>query len=365
MKTSRPRDGNKRNPLGKKIRRGIAALVVAAALATYLFHYFWLEMPMGSGPAGPAVDREAFATPWSDRPVLLLGLGDSVTAGYGASPGLSYFDRLAANPPGEFPEMQGICLRAVLPSLRAENRSISGSTSLEHWDRQVRKLPEYPRDTWGVVVLTTGGNDIIHDYGRSAPREGAMFGASIAQAKPWIANFESRLERMLERIGQSFPGGCDIFLANIYDPTDGVGVAGTVGLPAWKDGMAIHREYNEVILRVAERSEWVHLVDIHGPMLGHGIHSRQFWRKHYHPQDPHYWFYDNFEDPNDRGYDAIRRLFLNGMAEVLPKSLNGGMARAPAENDRTGPHRAAGSPARDASWNSRSPRVRAAAHTGS
>jgi hypothetical protein len=31
----------------------------------------------------------------------------------------------------------------------------------------------------------------------------------------------------------------------------------------------------------------------------------------------HYWYYFNLEDPNDRGYDALRRLFLLQMAEVL------------------------------------------------
>ncbi len=31
--------------------------------------------------------------------------------------------------------------------------------------------------------------------------------------------------------------------------------------------------------------------------------------------DPYYWFYDNVEDPNDRGYDAIRRAFLNTIIE--------------------------------------------------
>ncbi len=31
---------------------------------------------------------------------------------------------------------------------------------------------------------------------------------------------------------------------------------------------------------------------------------------HFDRHDPHYWFYFNLEDPNERGYDAIRRLFL-------------------------------------------------------
>jgi hypothetical protein len=56
-------------------------------------------------------------------------------------------------------------------------------------------------------------------------------------------------------------------------------------------------------------------VDIHGAFLGHGIHCIQFWRPHFDWHDPHYWFYVNLEDPNERGYDVIRRLFLIEMAK--------------------------------------------------
>ena len=61
----------------------------------------------------------------------------------------------------------------------------------------------------------------------------------------------------------------------------------------------------------------VHLVDIHAAFLGHGIHCRDRLNAHYHPDDPHYWYFDNLEDPNDRGYDAIRRLFLVEMSKVF------------------------------------------------
>ena len=30
----------------------------------------------------------------------------------------------------------------------------------------------------------------------------------------------------------------------------------------------------------------------------------------YRAEDPHYWYAPNIEDPHNRGYDAIRRLFL-------------------------------------------------------
>jgi hypothetical protein len=78
---------------------------------------------------------------------------------------------------------------------------------------------------------------------------------------------------------------------------------------------------NQKITELCDEYENVHLVDIHSPFLGHGIHCRDFWLKHYHKNDPHYWYYTNLEDPNPRGYDAIRRLFLLEMTEILPEKL--------------------------------------------
>ena len=55
---------------------------------------------------------------------------------------------------------------------------------------------------------------------------------------------------------------------------------------------------------------------------------------YYHADDPSYWFYANFEDPNDRGYDAIRRIFLNEMAAVLPHTLPGAPLRPGGASER-------------------------------
>jgi lysophospholipase L1-like esterase len=272
---------------------------------------------MGQGPAGPAIDNTAFKKAWNSRSVLLVGIGDSITAGFGAEPGRSYFDRLVRNPFSDSGNLPGIDLASVHPDFKSTNLSVSGSTSPQHLRIQIPKLVRQPTNVMGIVVITTGGNDLIHNYGKTPPSEGAMFGATFEQAQLWTTNFADRLETMIEKILAAFPGGCEIFLANIYDPTDGIGDIHKAGLPAWPDGLKIHAEYNRVIAGAARRHEQVHLVDIYSPFLGHGIHCRQFWRQHYDRADPHYWFHANLEDPNDRGYDALRRLFLNKMIETL------------------------------------------------
>ena len=47
------------------------------------YYWFFLARPAGSGPAGPNVPQEPFQTVWSERQILLLGMGDSITAGFG------------------------------------------------------------------------------------------------------------------------------------------------------------------------------------------------------------------------------------------------------------------------------------------
>jgi lysophospholipase L1-like esterase len=296
-----------------KRRRRLAVILVIgvillAGVAAYIEYNF--NLPMGRGPAGPAVPAEPFAEPWSQRKVLLLGVGDSVTAGFGVRRGHSYFDRLAANPDDEFEDMRGRSLGTVLPNLTTRNVAVSGSDSLQHVAWLPEKLEKQSDDVFGLVVMTSGGNDLIHWYGKSPPREGAMYGASLADARPWIDAYEQRLETMFTLLAERFPGGCRIFIADIYDPSDSCGHPESVGLPKWPDVLAIHAAYNAALRRAASRHECVRVVPMHAAFLGRGVHCRKFWGTHYRSGDAHYWYGGNLEDPNERGYDAVRRLFL-------------------------------------------------------
>jgi hypothetical protein len=177
--------------------------------------------------------------------------------------------------------------------------------------------------------MTTGGNDLIHWYGATPPHEGAMYGATLSQAQPWIANYEQRLDSMFIAIEERFPGGCMVFVADIYDPSDGVGdPESTWALPRWPDCLRIVEAYNAVLRRVASKHSAVHVVSVHDAFLGHGIHCRQFWRSHFDWQDPHYWYFDNIEDPNDRGYDALRRVFL-GEITAFHRTIAGAVTMPP------------------------------------
>ena len=288
---------------------------VLTLLALTAYQGLTAEYPQGSGPAGPPVATAPFNAPWSTRKVVLLTIGDSVTAGFGSTRGHSFVEMLTKQPVNDDQKLKDCSLTKVFPTLIVVRKAISGSTSF-HLAGQIPKKP-YDADTLGVVVMTSGGNDLIHDYGRSPPNEHAMYGASWAQAQPWLPGYASRLDDTVTRLEQLFPGGFHLFVANIYDPTDGVGDIASAGLPAWPDGLKILTAYNALITAFADKHPQVHLVDMHGLFLGHGIHCSDTRHPHYHPDDPHYWYFRNLEDPNDRGYDALRRIFLNQMAAQL------------------------------------------------
>jgi lysophospholipase L1-like esterase len=300
----------------RKIRL-LALLLIGAVLiaGAWVYRNKLAPRPIGSGSAGPTVSRDDFSSAWTDRKVLLLGVGDSVTAGFGVPMDHTYFEMLLKNPTDDDPALQEINLPAVLPNLKTQNIAMSGSTSITHLDIVQERLESQPADVFGLVVMTSGGNDLIHNYGRSKPREGAMYGATLDQARPWIDNYENRLNQIIDIIEQRFPGGCMIFLADIYDPSDGVGDAQNAGLPRWPDGVAIQKAYNAAIYRTADKHKSVHIVPMYEMFLGHGIHCTESSFAHYRPEDPYYWYASNLEDPNARGYDAIRRLFLIEIAK--------------------------------------------------
>ena len=304
-----------------RTERWMLVLVVAALAVLAAVHYARSRRmpPMGSGRAGPPVPAEPFQRAWHDGAIVLLGLGDSVTRGFGASPERSYFDLLVRNDDEAIPDVRGRDLSAVFPKLRAENRAVNYSTSVEHVARHVPRLPRFEEGVRGVVVITSGGNDLLHPYGRKPPEDGAAYGCSLEQARLWQTTFRKRLRGIIDGVAERFPGGCQIFLANIYDPTDGVGDIenASLPLPRWPQGLEVLALWNQTIAEVCDAYDHVHLVDIHAPFLGHGIHCRDKGNPHYRADDAHYWYFENLEDPNDRGYDAIRRAFLLKMIEVL------------------------------------------------
>lgn len=290
--------------------------VIATGYAAWRIYLATRVLPMGTGSAGPAISSELFGQKWSDRNFVMVGIGDSITRGLGALKMHSHFQLLVQNDDAQYPDMKGCDLSSVMPNFESHNFARDFTVSQEHIDDQLPLLPVYPPDIYGIVLMTSGGNDLIHDYGRSAPVDGAMYGCSYRQAIGWTENVKQRVTMLVEGVMAKFPGGCDIFLANVFDPTDDVSDPQAKGLPRWRAASKIVCLTNSKIAEICNQYENVHLVDIHSEFLGHGIHCTEPWRKYYHKDDPGHWYYHNLEDPNRRGFDAIRRLYLKEMIKV-------------------------------------------------
>lgn len=314
-----------RKPSWYAVRPGFllgVGLLVVLGLASCL-HYRGKE---GSGVAGGTVPVEAFREPWREGKVLLVGMGDSVVTGFGAGPGRGFFDLLARRTSGDDPALVRCDLQSVYPALSVLNLAENSSNSEEHLRIQLKRLPVQSPDVHGIVIVSTGGIDLIHDYGAGTPRDGALYGADMTLGNQAALRFGERLGALLDGLASRFPGGCHVYLMTIYDPTDGVGDIENAGallrlikpLPAWPEGLAIHAAFNEQIRKVASSRPWARVVDVHGLMLGHGLHCSDKANPHYDAKDPHYWYYLNLEDPNERGYDAIRRAFLRALASDRP-----------------------------------------------
>lgn len=218
--------------LSKRALRVSLLVGVLAALFCVFTCQRFLTRSIGSGPTLPAVSRAQWTNTWRTSPVVFVGLGDSVTAGFGSTPSHPYFDRIVANPTDEFADMKGVCLRSVFPNLSVNNISIGGTTSAELVEMQHPKLEKASPEALGLIVMTTGGNDLIHNYGRTPPREGAMYGATVEQAKPWIESFEKLPHGLLSvpfghvRRPQSVKGLCRVcrqWARQMYTGADSTG----------------------------------------------------------------------------------------------------------------------------------------------
>lgn len=66
-----------------------------------------------------------------------------------------------ANPPEDPAEWAQINLLQVFPNLQSRNLSVSGSTSLDCVQHQLPRLPSMGSNVFGLIVITTGGNDLI------------------------------------------------------------------------------------------------------------------------------------------------------------------------------------------------------------
>ena len=109
-----------------------------------------------------------------------------------------------------------------------------------------------------------------------------------------------------------FPDGTSIYVADVYDPSDGTGhVNGCffdLTLPELITALDVWRDrYIELGTQMG-----FGIVDMLGHFHGHGYEYATATNPYYDTDDPTLWFADCVH-PNDIGHDQIRQLFFEAI----------------------------------------------------
>jgi lysophospholipase L1-like esterase len=236
-------------------------------------------------------------------------LGDSITNGNGASNRqLSYPKLLKDNDDETWPAGAEFDFPALFDEApEVIDEALAGATTASLVAKQLPHVTEDLGDTVSgktAVVVTIAGNDV----------QGIMFNTSKT---------EETTENILENLGEfydyfqdpvRFPDGSQIYLANVYEPSDGVGQADECFYGLNLENVLPTLDYvNNATLEHAQDRN-VAWIDMRGHFLGHGFHAGDEDNAYHQADDPSLWFADDCIHPNDRGHHEIRRLMWYAIA---------------------------------------------------
>src|SRR4051794_29700718 len=233
--------------------------------------------------------------PMAESPTHYVALGDSISIDdYSGGPGCGGASLLFANRDGDFPDWQGRDLRTTEPGAVFSLLATDGATTRTFLDLQLPRLAAlHVRPT--LVTLTIGGNDLLGAYGDSRA------------AREVIARVQAALDRALPEVAGILGPAGRIVLGTVYDPSDGTGDAGRLGLPPWPDGVAMIGELNHTLHAVAARHGVV-TAEIAEHFRGHGLLAGNPARREPRPSDRDLWFC-NLIEPNAWGAGGVREAF--------------------------------------------------------
>jgi len=233
---------------------------------------------------------------------LYLGLGDTLSIDqYAGGPGCGACSLLATNRDDAYPDFVGRDLTTASPDLAVHRLARDGATTRGVMEEQVFRLPN-DRGGRTLATFTAGSNDLLLTLqlrGTLLDEDGE---AMVRRLRSTVASIHTRF------------ADCLVLLATVVDPTDGVGDLLAPGQPLNR-GLDVLGRVNEAVREVAAEAEGTRLIDLHAAFLGHGSHATDPGNPHYHPSNPTAWLGD-LVAPNDRGADAIRRLWWQGLVEA-------------------------------------------------
>jgi lysophospholipase L1-like esterase len=224
--------------------------------------------------------------------VAYAALGDSMSIDdYAGGPGRGAASLLWRNRDRDFPAWAGRDLTSRDPTARLVLLASDGATSATVAGEQLgrlRRLGSVPT----VATVTMGGNDLLVAYGD----------ARAARRATTTVNDNGRL--VLGGLRALMGADAPIVLATVYDPSDGSGDAGRLGLPPWPEALALLAELNRVLWVLAEDHRAL-VADVHARFLGHGLAAGDPTQPAARPRDRCLW-YCRLIEPNAWGASQIR-----------------------------------------------------------
>jgi lysophospholipase L1-like esterase len=223
-----------------------------------------------------------------------VALGDSISIDdYAGGPGRGGASLLARNRDDDFPDWQG----RDLGDTPWQSLATDGATTATVLGVQLPRLARLTKPS--IVTLTVGGNDVLGCYGDT--------GAALRTAR----TVGERVAETLERLAELAQPSTQVVVGTVYDPSDGTGDAGRVGLPPWPEVVDVLATLNRTLRSVAE-DHGATVAEIHERFLGHGLTAGNPAQSDPRPTDSDLW-YCNIIEPNAWGASAVRAAFWEAL----------------------------------------------------
>jgi lysophospholipase L1-like esterase len=224
-----------------------------------------------------------------------VALGDSISIDdYAGGPGRGAASLLARNLDSDFPDWQG----RDLGDSSWCSLATDGATTATVLDVQLPRLARLSRKP-SLVTLTIGGNDVLGCYG------------DTSAALRTVRTVGERVAETLERLAGLAQPSAHVVVGTVYDPSDGTGDAGRVGLPPWPEVVEVLATLNRTLRSVAEQ-HGAAVAEIHERFLGHGLAAGNPAQGDPRPAGRGLW-YCNIIEPNAWGASAVRAAFWEAM----------------------------------------------------
>ncbi len=239
-----------------------------------------------------------------NAPVRLIFLGDSITAGSGASKtSLQYTSLLQENDAARWQGYNKVDLESMYSTITdVIDVSVGGATTATLKSQQVpalkQRLGTLPVEGETIIVFTIGGNDA----------QGAL--NPFANAQQVINSAFKNMDTILDLLTDPavFAETPHIYATNIYEPSGGVGKSSCFMGIDYASKLAVLDDYNTRLTALGEERGFS-VVDLHGQFLDHNVNAEDPSNPNYDADDATNWFYDDCIHPNDRGHHELRRLF--------------------------------------------------------